>query len=266
MTPPAEPSLGALQLLVIGFDGTEQFQGAIAREVRELRGRGLIRVLDARLLSRSEDGDLTEIDINAVLGESPATRGRPAAQLFGLDGSRDAGGNGGPQAAGPHGHTAGFAIDDLRRLTDEIQLGQLAVVVLVEHLWAGHLGEAIRAAGGRLLAQGMLTPEVMMIVGAELQVTADAEAAIEMAEAARGAALIEALATLSHKQRRARAEAAAAVVRTLVGSGFVHEAEAAEAIDALADAGIVESALLEGAAAEAADLLSKFEGEPPPGA
>jgi hypothetical protein len=264
MTPPTEPSFGALQLLVVGFESAEQFEGQIAREVRELRGRGLIRVLDARLLSRSDDGDLTEIDLHAVLGEPPARRGRPAAHLFGLNGGGDAGGNGGPSSPDGHAGTTGFAIEDLRRLTDEIGRGELAIVVLVEHVWAGHLGAAIRASGGHLLAQGMLTPEVIMIVGAELQATADAEAAIEIAEAARGAALLQALSTLSHEQRQTRAAAAAEIVRTLVEAGFIHEPEAAEAIDALADAGIVETALLEGAAAEADELLAKLENELPP--
>jgi uncharacterized membrane protein len=264
MTPPTEPSFGALQLLVVGFESAEQFQGHIDREVRELRGRGLIRVLDARLLSRSDDGDLTEVDLSSTLGEPTAGGGGPAAYLLGLDGAGDADGNGGPAGAGADAITAGFAIEDLRRLTDEIGPGELAIVVLVEHVWAAHLGEAIRASGGRLLAQGMLTPEVMMIVGAELQATADAEAAIELAEAARGAALLEALSTLSHERRHTRAAAAAEVVRILVGAGFIREAEAAEAVDALADAGIFAIDLLQGAAADADALLAKLENEPPP--
>ena len=47
---PDDPSHGPLQLIVVGFETTERFDGQIAREMRELRGRGLIRVLDARLL------------------------------------------------------------------------------------------------------------------------------------------------------------------------------------------------------------------------
>ena len=44
-----DPAMGPLQLLVIGFETTERFRGDIARELRDLRGRGLVRVLDARL-------------------------------------------------------------------------------------------------------------------------------------------------------------------------------------------------------------------------
>ena len=56
---PEEPSFGPLQLLVVGFETTERFDGQIARELRDLRGRGLIQVVDARLLSRGADGELT---------------------------------------------------------------------------------------------------------------------------------------------------------------------------------------------------------------
>ena len=119
--------------------------------------------------------------------------------------------------------TAGFALEDLRRLTDEIGQGEYAAVVLVEHLWAATLRETVREAGGRLLGQGFLTPEVVMIVGAEIQARADAQAAIELAEAARGAALVDALATLAPREPGSaedRARAASEVVGVLVAQGF----------------------------------------------
>jgi hypothetical protein len=52
-------------------------------------------------------------------------------------------------------------------------------------------------------------------------------------------------------------------VRVLVAEGFVHEAEAHAAIDALASAGLVEAALLHAAAAEAEDWLNERTDERP---
>jgi hypothetical protein len=267
MAPP-EPSFGPLQLIVVGFQTTENFHGQIAREMRDLRGRGLIRVLDARMLSRGADGELTETDLNRFIGEPEGSEYRPTALLFGFNGGGAIEGNGGAHAPEAYARTAGFALDDLRRLTDEIGNGEHAAVVLVEHVWAARLREVVRGAGGLLVAQGMLTPEVMMIVGAELQAQADAEAAIELAEAARGAALLDALHTLTgdhiSQEPQPQTAAAAAVVRALVDAGFIHGHEAAEAIDALATRGIVEQALLHGAAAEAEDLLAALEDDEPP--
>ena len=262
-----EAPFGPLQLLVVGFETTERLQGQIAREIAELRGRGIIRVVDARMLSRDAAGELSELDLTPLLGDQ---RWRPAAHLFGLNGAARNGGDGGMDASA-FGATVGFTLEDLQRLTDEIAPGEHAAVVLVEHVWAGRLREKIREAGGHLVAQGMLTPEVMMLVGAELQATADAEAAIDLAEAARGAALLDALHTLTggvpdpEQAARERASAACAVVRTLVDAGVLEEREAGEAVEVLAEAGIVEQALLEGAVAETQDLIEKRgEDEDPP--
>ena len=256
-------AVGPLQIVLVGFETTERFRGEIAAELAALRGRGMIRVLDARLFHRSPDGVLTEVDLNPLLADPLAPPpGNALAHLLGVNGG---GGNGGRHPAEAFARTAGFALEDLRRLTDEIGPGDHAAVVLVEHLWAGRLREAVREAGGRLLGQGFLTPEVVMIVGAEMQARADAEAAIELAQAARGAALVEALETFAAgtgSSVEERTRAAAQVVRVLVAQGFVHEPEAEAAIEALAMSGVMESAIVQAAIAEAEDMVDPTGDEP----
>jgi hypothetical protein len=257
-----EPTVGPLQLVLVGFETTARFRGEIARELADLRGRGMVRVLDARLFHRSPDGKLTEVDLNPVLADPAAPPDRAIAHLLGANG---AGGNGARHPGEAFARTAGFALEDLRRLTDEIGPGDHAAVVLVEHLWAARLREAVREAGGRLLGQGFLTPEVVMVVGAEIQARADAEAAIELAQAARGAALVEALeafATDAGSSVEDRTRGAAQVVRVLVDKGFVHQPEAEGAIDALVTAGLIESAIVRAAVAEAEDAVAQRGDEP----
>jgi hypothetical protein len=244
--------VGPLQIVVVGFETTDRFRGDIARELGALRGRGVIRVLDARLFHRAPDGRLTEVDLGPVLD---AEQGTAIAHLLGANGARGNGGGRSPSEA--LAHTAGFALEDLRRLTDEIGPGDHAAVLLVEHVWASRLRETIIEAGGRLLGQGFLTREVVMVVGAELQARADAEAAIELAEAARGSALVEALERFGAGtgSTEDRSRGAVQVVRTLVDQGFLDQHEAPGAIDALVNAGMIESAVLQAAIAEAEDLL-----------
>jgi hypothetical protein len=156
--------------------------------------------------------------------------------------------------------TAGFALEDLRRLTDEIGLGDYAAVVLVEHVWAAQLRAVVRRTGGTLRAQGFLTPEVELLVGAELKARADAEAAAELAHAARGASLLEALALLSNRERptaEQTARSAAEVIRILVAEGFVAKTEADGAVEALANAGLIESALWQAVTDEAEDAAEE---------
>jgi hypothetical protein len=257
--------VGPLQLLLLGFETTEGLRGDVfARELLDLRGRGMIRVLDARYLRRTPDGELTEVDLGPLLADRPAESANPVARLLGVDG---VGGNGGLPPAEAFANTAGFALEDLDRLSGEIGPGQHSLALLVEHVWAARFREAVRESGGRLLGQGFLTPEVVMVVGAEIQAQADAQAAIELANAARGAALVDALAALTRRERLSpeqTARAAAEVVRVLVAEGFVHEAEAPAAIDALVTTGIIESATIEAAIAEAEDMLAEHPDEPPP--
>ncbi len=249
-----EPSIGPLQILIVGFETTERFRGDIAREIGFLRGRGMLRVLDARLVHRGDDGKLTEVDLNPLLADPPEPA-NPIAHLLGTNGG---GGNGGTTVQEAFHRTAGFALEDLRTLTDEIGEGEYAAVVLVEHLWAAGLRETVREAGGRLLGQGFLTPEVVMVVGAEVRARADAEAALELAEATRVSALVEALGAIASREgstAEERVRAAADVVGVLVAQGFVHATEAGDAVDALATAGVLETALVEAAVAEAEDAL-----------
>src|SRR5829696_6168226 len=141
-----EPGFGPLQLLVVGFETTERLHRQIAREIAELRGRGLIRVVDARMLSRDAAGELSEVDLNPLLGDP---RWRPAAHLFGLNGAAKNGGTGG-FSEDAFAATVGFTLEDLNELTETIGPGEHAAVILVEHLWAGRLRERIRDAGGQL--------------------------------------------------------------------------------------------------------------------
>ena len=252
-----DPSVGPLQIVIVGFETTERFRGEVARELLDLRGRGMIRVLDARFFHRAPEGELTEVELGPLFVDRPAERANPVARLLGVNGP---GGNGGLPPQEAFARTAGFALADLRRLIDEIGRGDHAVAILIEHRWAARLREAVRDAGGRLVGQGFLTPELALVVGAEIQARVDAEAAIELANAARGSALVEALSILARRERgsaQETARAAAEVVRVLVAEGFVHDAEAHAAIEALATAGLIETALLQAAVAEAEETLNQ---------
>src|SRR5215218_632990 len=215
-----DAGFGPLQIVILGFETNERMRGDAARELLDLRGRGLVRVLDARYFHRASDGKLTEMDLGPLLADPPAGAANPIARLLGVNG---AGGNGAGRNGGNGGlrpqealaRTAGFALEDLRRLTDEIGPGDHAVALLVEHRWAGRLREAVRDAGGRLVGQGFLTPELAMVVGAEIQARADAEAAIELAAAVRGSALLDALSTLAGQQRGSAEESARAAAEVV---------------------------------------------------
>ena len=104
-----------------------------------------------------------------------------------------------------------------------------------------------------------------MVVGAEIQARADAEAAIELAKAARGAALVDALRSWRVRERiggGVRSGGGRGGARPGRG-GIRARGRGHAAIDALATAGLIEAALLQAATAEAAEMLDERSDEPP---
>ncbi|MDY9925332.1 DUF1269 domain-containing protein [Methanosarcina sp.] len=61
----------------------------------------------------------------------------------------------------------GITEEDILEITEAIPEGTAAILI-IEHLWAKSLKQAVRGAGGVLVSQGMFTPELLIAVGEEL--------------------------------------------------------------------------------------------------
>jgi uncharacterized membrane protein len=59
----------------------------------------------------------------------------------------------------------GLDKEDLEDMAEEIPQGGTSLMLLIEHLWAVPLRNALRDAGGVLLAQDFLSPELLVAVG-----------------------------------------------------------------------------------------------------
>jgi hypothetical protein len=62
-------------------------------------------------------------------------------------------------------------------LIDELPDGSSALVLVIEHLWAVPLRDAVRDAGGLVLAHRSLTPEELIALGLLIGYEAELEAA-----------------------------------------------------------------------------------------
>lgn len=248
--------IGPIQVIVFAFDSIDKFKGQIRHELEELRGHGLIHIIDLLLLVKEHDGtvhsvqssDLFEdetIQLGIVLEQVLAERGTaPAAadlSIF-LD----------DLEASAQGLGVGLA--EIQSITTEMALGTAVALLLVEHAWAIGLTSAIRSADGRMVAQGFLTQDALLAVGQELNAIVEAEVAIEQAEALRGAAMLDALTTVAAAEEVQHAALAQAVV-TVVGVEALRTTVAAEAVRALIVAGVLE----ESAAPQALAALVQAE-------
>jgi uncharacterized membrane protein len=251
---------GPIQLVVLGFDQLDRFRGQILAELQEVRGRDVIRLLDLLFVAKDEAGQLTTLDLSDLPEEERARYGSLLGTLIGLDLAGD-----GPALddSVPEGGEAGLSSEGVRQVAQTLEPGTAAALLLVEHRWAARLAAAVRDAGGRLLAQGFLTPDARVVMGEALSSIAEAEAAIEVAEAMRGAALVDALTAVAEvelveeaaaqavaeaatsEDTALRSAAAAEVVRALVTAGVLEDTAALDAIEALVVAGLIDPAVVE---------------------
>ena len=255
-------AIGPVQLLVIGFDRTDPVPGQIKREVVHLNGRGIIRVLEGLAIAKQPDGTVTLFGPVPPLGAEPEPGAGVIGALIGMSGSAVVAGgatDGGSEPVGAH-HEWGLTRHDVAELITGLAPGSAAALVLVEHVWALKLHDAVQEVGGTLLALGLLTRDARRAAGAELPAIAEAEAALDLADALRGAALLDALEGQARASLRdapagddamtnpaaaaRRALTAAETLRVLIVAGLVDDASALDGLDALAAAGLLDDASL----------------------
>ena len=138
--------LGPVDYLVIEFpEGQANFTGEIAEELLNLVEAGTIRVIDALILTKDDDGNVDAVELSdaADLGG----RVELEAQLAEL-----------------------LAADDVIHLANAMDPGSVAGVLVYENLWAAPFASAMRRAGGQLIANGRIP--IQAIIAA---VEADAE-------------------------------------------------------------------------------------------
>ncbi|GIK55154.1 MAG: hypothetical protein BroJett015_08170 [Chloroflexota bacterium] len=271
---------GPIQMLMIKFDTTEKFTGEALKELNLLRGKGLIRLIDLLVVVKKPDGKIQRMEMTDLTDAQMHQFGSVVSKLMGLDG--DTAVSESPLVVA--GTQFGLSAEDLARLPDLLEPNTAAGLMLFEHTWAAGFQAAIARAGGHMTAQGFLTPQLLMKVGKEIQAIEEAEIAIELAEAVKGAAMLDALLTLAEVEavEEAALEEAAAVVaisqavqetavqaemfkaaiaadvvRTLVIAGMIEDAAVTEALDVLVAAHLIEEAAI----AEANQAVAQMEVE-----
>jgi uncharacterized membrane protein len=145
--------IGPVQLLNIGFDPGANFEGRIADELAKLQSERTIRVLDLLFIGRDTDSD--EI---VVLEHQEESMGAIVGALLGLqiEGEEES------------EHAFGFTQAEIEQMGAGLEPGGAAGLMLIEHVWARDLKQAVRDAGGRMLGQDFLTPETVAAVEPKL--------------------------------------------------------------------------------------------------
>jgi uncharacterized membrane protein len=173
--------IGPVQLLAVGFDPEARFEGRIMDELANLERHETIRILDLLFVGKdAETGDLLALDYQGE--DLGAIVGALLGFEFEDDGERQDGSLQEIQA-----HAFGLSQREIQGIAASLKPGSSAGFLLIEHVWARDLKEAIRDAGGFPLGEGFLTPETLTPVAPELLAMSETLGELEREEAGAGA-------------------------------------------------------------------------------
>ena len=135
----------ANQLLAYRFDSGSSFEGQLVGALERIESGGAMRVLDALFIARDpESGELAAVSLTAegsggiigrLLDFRLESEGRVKSTQRALE--------------GPTGPT-------LKALGEMLEPGNALAAVLVEHVWADTLGDAVSRIGGTQAASEMV--------------------------------------------------------------------------------------------------------------
>lgn len=117
---------GPVDVLVVAF-GEPKADGSVLGELQRLAGEGTIRVLDAMVLYKGEDGAVEGLDIEDLPAEQAASLGFIETGTRGL-----------------------FDSEDSDILAEGMIPGSAVLALAIEHAWAIGLTKALMGAGAEL--------------------------------------------------------------------------------------------------------------------
>jgi hypothetical protein len=131
-------SLGPVDYIVVEFPaGASSFTGEMSEELIKLVKAGTIRLIDALILTKDEDGSVEATELSDIesLGELQVLEAELAELL---------------------------AAEDVDHLAAAMEPGSTAGVLIWENLWAAPFGSAARRSGGQLIANGRIPVQAII--------------------------------------------------------------------------------------------------------
>jgi uncharacterized membrane protein len=130
-------SMGPVEYVVIGFPGN-RFKGEIVPALAELVDNDVIRIIDVAFIKKDADRNITMFEYDTL----------DDVLAFGF--------------ADVDGEAGGVLNDeDLELAAETLEPDTSAALIVWEHRWAARVAQAIRDAGGRIIAGERVPDEIV---------------------------------------------------------------------------------------------------------
>ena len=120
--------IGPVDYAIIGFPGNK-FRGEIAPAIGDLVDAGTIRVIDIAFVGKDEDGTTVAMELTELDPEVQAGLEKIGIEVGGL-----------------------FSEDDLMGVAEGLEPNSSAALLIWENVWARKVAQAMRDAGGVMVA------------------------------------------------------------------------------------------------------------------
>ena len=152
-------TIGPVQLVVVGLHH-ENLKGQIAQALQDASAKGVIRILDALAVQKTADGQIKSLGATELTPEQREVYGAQRGAEIGASAFAE--------------RNFGLSQQDIQAIAHDIPAERTLLLVLFQHRWAIPLKEALMSANGEVFAQGIVRPETLIAVGAELGAAVDA--------------------------------------------------------------------------------------------
>ena len=129
--------IGPVDYAVIAFPGN-QFKGEIVPALTDLVDAGTIRIIDVVFVSKDEDGEVVTFELAELAPDMQEALDALHIEVQGL-----------------------FSDEELQAAGQSLELNSSAALLVWENVWARKVAEAVRRAGGTLLAFDRVPHEVV---------------------------------------------------------------------------------------------------------
>ncbi|HKF38836.1 MAG TPA: DUF6325 family protein [Ktedonobacteraceae bacterium] len=141
-------TLGPLEYIMVAFEGN-RFSGQILSELRAAQEKGIIRVIDLLVIKKDEQGNVMAQELSDLDEEEARPFGFLAGNLLNI-----------------------FEPDDVEVTASQMPNHSAAGLLLIEDTWAIPLKQAILNAGAVARTGGLVAPEVVQSIEAEIEAEA----------------------------------------------------------------------------------------------
>lgn len=142
--------LGPVDYVVVGFKGSN-FDGSVLDELSKAVKDNIIRVIDLVFVMKDKDGNLIEGEFEDQSDDLKATFGDLSME----------------------GDTPLFTDSDMAKIGEQMKNDTAAGILVVEHVWAKGIKQALMDAGGFLIADGRIHSDNVEAAVKELETTSN---------------------------------------------------------------------------------------------